>query len=52
MQPSETGSPGRSSLVLAGVLLMAGFAGLLWIGITSSNPNAYVRAVSGWLFFP
>jgi hypothetical protein len=42
----------RSSLLLAGALLMAGFAGLLWIGITSSNPNIYIRAASGWLFFP
>jgi hypothetical protein len=52
MQPSETGSPGRSSLLLAGALLMAGFAGLLWIGIASSNPNTYIRAASSWLFFP
>lgn len=46
------GDAGPNPFVLSGCLLMAGFAGLVWLAITSSNPNIYVRAVSGWLFFP
>lgn len=52
MQRREPAPPGRSSLLLAGALLMAGFAGLVWIGIIAGNPNVYIRSVSGWLFFP
>lgn len=52
MQRREAGLPGRSPLLLAGALLMAGFAGLVWLGIIASNPDVYIRVVSGWLFFP
>lgn len=52
MQHGETGFRGRSPLLLAVALLMAGFAGLVWIGIIAGNPNVYIRAVSGWLLFP
>ncbi len=52
MQPRRSGAPERGSLMPAGALLIAALAGLVWIGIAASDPNAYIRAVSGWLFFP
>lgn len=45
-------SRSHSPLMLAGLLLLAGFAGLAWVAITSTDPDAYIRTVSGWLLFP
>lgn len=44
--------PERGALALAIVLLLAGIAGLLWVGVMSSDPDTYIRVVSGWLLFP
>lgn len=46
------GGGGLTSLLPAMVLLAAGISGLIWIGLSSTNPDSYIRAVSGWLFFP